>query len=75
MYKGNMNDFVEKLDKWVQEQGFKGHLEYATWGKKPALIVWYQKKGFPGSGNSDYVYDTEDFEQQVYAIVKKYVKL
>lgn len=29
----------------------------------------------PNKGNGDYIYDTEDFEEQVYEIVKKHVKI
>lgn len=69
-----MGDFVSKVDIYLKEKGWNGRLELAFWTPQPSLICWGYW-GSPSTGQSDNIYDTEDFEEQVYEIVKKYVKL
>lgn len=74
MYKGNMRDFVEKLDKYLWDK-YEGRIYFSKItinGVTDMLISFFPKGTI--STRAYRVYDREDFEDQVYDYVNEKLK-
>lgn len=69
MYKGNMQDFIDRLDEYLEKK-YNSKLilgKYTIDGLTIIYIVYFHENEFACRGYK--VYDREDFEQQVYDYV------
>lgn len=71
MYKGNMRDFVEKVDIYLRRE-YDCMLSYIYTSNTQHLIAFFEPGAYSAPGYE--VFDREDFEQQVYDYVNEELK-
>ena len=74
MYKGNMQDFVERLDRYLHKE-YGGQLRFGrvTINGLTNIFVAFFPKGVIGT-QAYHIYDREDFEEQIYDYVNQKLK-
>lgn len=74
MYKGNIFEFVEKLNYFLKDNGHQRELyirpnPVGSYNSEAPYILWWGYRN--GTSSGEYFYDTEDFEEKVYDFVKR----